>query len=266
MSCACGHHHAVQADDSGTPARLSVPMVALHGQLICKDAGQMMLALDLLPTHVDLSRAEPGCLRFDIAQDENPLIWSLSEVFADADAFAAHQARNAASHWGRDSAQLGRDFHRHDLHPLIRAEVAGDHSALDRLLTRSFGTPSEANLLRRLRENGDLEMSLVAHAQGVPVGHVALSRLSAERPALALAPLAVHPALQRRGLGSALMHMALQAAGERPVVVLGDPAFYGRAGFRQADLKSPYMGPELQIFGELPTGSTITYPAAFSDL
>lgn len=266
MSCACGHHHATRTDDAGTPARLSVPMVALHGSLTCTDMGQMMTALSLLPDHVDLSRAEPGCLRFDITQAEDPMVWTLSEVFADADAFAAHQARTADSVWGRDSRDMARDFHRHDLHPLMRAEVAGDHAPLDRLLTSAFGSLAEGQLLRGLRDSGDLEMSLVAHAKGVPVGHVALSRLSAERPALALAPLAVHPALQGRGLGTALVHMALQAAGERPVVVLGDPAFYGRMGFVPANLQSPYAGPALQIFGDLPKGSTIIHAAAFSDL
>ncbi|WP_108501540.1 GNAT family N-acetyltransferase [Paracoccus indicus] len=266
MSCACGHHHATTTDDSGTPARLSVPMVALHGSLTCTDMAQLLTALSLLPDHVDLSRAEPGCLRFDIAQSEDPMVWTLSEVFADAEAFAAHQARTAGSTWGRDSRDLTRDFHRHDLHPLIRAEVLGDHAALDLLLMAAFGSPAEAQLLRGLRDNGDLEMSLVAHAQGVPVGHVALSRLTADRPALALAPLAVHPALQGRGLGTALVHMALQAAGERPVVVLGDPAFYARMGFAPADLQSPYAGPALQIFGDLPKGSVIAHAKAFSDL
>ena len=266
MDCACGHHHPTIADDSGTPALLSTPMVALHGKLLCSDVGQMMTALSLLPDHIALSRAEAGCLRFDIAQDDNPLHWSLSEVFTDAAAFAAHQTRTADSTWGRDSSGMARDFHQHDLHPLIRPEVAADHPALDGLLTRAFGTDAEAGLLRRLRKDGDLEISLVAHAQGTPVGHIALSRLSAERSALALAPLAVHPALQRRGLGTALLHMALQAAGDRPVVVLGDPAFYGRAGFRSADLQSPYAGPALQIFGDLRTGSAITYPAAFMEL
>jgi putative acetyltransferase len=264
MDCVCGHHHPTIADDSGTPAVLSTPMVALHGKLLCADVSQMMTALSLLPDHIALSRAEAGCLRFDIAQDDNPLHWSLSEVFTDAAAFAAHQTRTADSVWGSDSVGMARNFHRHDLHPLIRSEVACDRDALDSLLTAAFGTNAEAHLLRQLRHDGDLEMSLVAHAQGIPVGHIALSRLSADLPALALAPLTVHPALQRRGLGTALIHMALQAAGERPVVVLGDPSFYTHAGFRPADLRSPYAGPALQIFGDLPTGSAITYPAAFS--
>ncbi|MFN3526306.1 MAG: GNAT family N-acetyltransferase, partial [Paracoccus sp. (in: a-proteobacteria)] len=63
MSCACGHHAPATPDSSGAALRLDPAPVALHGRLICADAGQMMTALSHLPDHVDLSRAEPGCLR-----------------------------------------------------------------------------------------------------------------------------------------------------------------------------------------------------------
>ncbi|CAM3081216.1 GNAT family N-acetyltransferase [Paracoccus nototheniae] len=266
MSCACGHHHPAPAITGGQPAPLSRPMIALQGRLICHDMGQMMTALDLLPDHQALSRAEPGCLRFDIAQSEDPLIWTLSEIFTDADAFAAHQTRTADSTWGQASTGLTRDFHRHDLHPAIRPETASDHDALDRLLTLTFGTRAEADLVHNLRRAGDLAVSLIAHADGLPVGHIALSPLQADRPAYALAPLAVHPALQGRGLGRALIACALQAAGDRPVVVLGDPAYYSRSGFTPASLTSPHQGPALQIHGQLPRHTTITHAPAFSRL
>jgi putative acetyltransferase len=256
MTCACGHHHPTQADDSGTVAHLAIPMVALHGKLICADAGQMMTALSLLPDHMDLSRAETGCLRFDITQDEDPLVWSLSEVFADTSAFAAHQSRTADSIWGRDSTDIGRDFHRHDLHPLIRAE--GPRDVLDHLLS-----PRDLNILHRLRADGELEISLIAHVQGIPVGHIALARLSAERPALAMTPPTLHPALHGRGLDLALVYMALQAAGDCAVVAWGDAALLNKAGFRPADLDASGTSQPLYAFGDLSQGSAIVLAAAF---
>ncbi|SCY38830.1 GNAT family N-acetyltransferase [Paracoccus tibetensis] len=266
MDCTCGHHHAPAADTGGAEIPLTRPLVALHGRLICRDAAQMMLALDLLPEHARLSRAEPGCLRFEIAQDDDPLVWTLDEVFADKAAFAAHQDRARASEWGLRSTDLGRDFHRHALLPRLRPEAAGDTAGIDALLSAAFGGGDEAALVRALRAAGDLTHSLVAHAGGVPVGHVALSPLAAKRPALALAPLAVHPALQGRGIGTALVRAALEAAGDRPVVVLGEPAFYARFGFAPADLASPYAGAHLMIRGNLPAGSGIAHAPAFATL
>ncbi|TJZ94100.1 GNAT family N-acetyltransferase [Paracoccus gahaiensis] len=266
MSCACGHHHPAPADVSGRPVPLARPLVALHGRLICTDMSQMLTALDLLPDHRALSRAEPGCLRFDVEQSEDPMVWTLTELFADDAAFAAHQTRTTASPWGQASRALTRDFHRHEVQPLIRSEAPGDHEALDRLLTLAFGRPDEARLLRRLRADGDLAVSLLAHAEGVPIAHVALSPLQADRPALALTPIAVHPALQRRGLGRALTAAALAAAGDRPVVALGDPGLYAGCGFLPADLASPWSGPALQIHGALPPGSRITHAPAFHEL
>ena len=60
--CACGHHHhhAPARIEGGEGIALDHPLVALSGTLTCQDAAQMMLALDLLPQHVSLSRAEPG--------------------------------------------------------------------------------------------------------------------------------------------------------------------------------------------------------------
>ncbi|WP_405405825.1 GNAT family N-acetyltransferase [Paracoccus sp. Ld10] len=265
MDCACGHTHTAAPDLSGTPVPVARAPMALHGHLICHDTAQMLTALDLLEDHATASRAEPGCLRFDIAQSDDPMVWTLTEVFADEDAFAAHQARTAMSLWGVRSRDLGRDFHRHPAQVMIRPEVPSDHAALDALLTLVFGGPSEARLLRTLRTDGDLSHSLVAHVEGVPVGHIALSPLQAVAPAFALAPLAVHPAMRRRGIGRALIDAALRAAGA-PVVVLGDPAVYAGSGFVPADLLSPYAGPGLQIHGTLPPGSVVAHAAAFAAL
>lgn len=264
MSCACGHHGTQAASGGGTELRLGRPMVALHGRLTCADVAQMMVALDLLPDHARLSREEPGCIAFEAAQTDDPLVFAIDELFADEDAFAAHQDRNRGSRWQQGSAGMARDFHRHLLHPSLRPEAPGDEPGLDALLTRAFGGPAEAQLLRALRAAGDLAHSLIAHAGGRIVGQAALSPLAAARPALALAPVAVHPALEGRGLGQALVRAALAAAGDLPVVVLGDPGFYARFGFVPADLASPYAGAGLQIRGHLPAGSAIAHAPAFA--
>lgn len=269
MSCACGHDHAARPaprDDGGAPITLADPMVALFGRLVCADAAQMMTALALLPDHIRLSRAEPGCLRFDIWQDDDPLAWNLAELFVDAGAFADHQARTQASQWGRDSHGIGREFARRDLLPAIRPARAGEDAAIDALLRQAFEGEDEARLVRRLREDGDLAVSLVAAAAGAICGHLALSPISGDIPALALAPVAVAPGAQRRGIGAALIRAAIALAGDRPVVVLGEPAYYSRFGFRPARLASPYAGPYLQVIGDLPDNGTIRHAPAFARL
>ena len=269
MSCACGHDHhrppgqeAVAGD--AIPLRLPAPMVALSGRLVCLDAGQMLTALTLLPEHVRLSRQEPGCLRFDMWQDEDPLVWHLAELFVNDEAYAAHQARARDSEWGHASIALGREFRRAHVEPHLRAEKRADHDQLDDLLQAAFEGPDEARLLRRLREDGDLALSLVAEAAGCVLGHAGLSPLKAEAPAFALAPVAVRPGAQGLGIGRTLISEALAWAGDAAVVVLGDPRFYGPFGFGPARLDSPWAGPYLQIRGHLPPGSAITHAQAFS--
>lgn len=268
MTCACGHHHPHRHPDaaSGTPVALKQPMVALTGRLVCADAGQMMTALSLLPDHIALSRAEPGCLRFDLWQDEDPLVWHLSELFIDADAFAAHGARTADSEWGRESAAIGRDFQRHEVIPVIRRETRQDLDAIDTLLNGSFEGDDEARLVRKLREDGDLSLSLVADAVGTLLGHVALSPLVAEAPAYALAPLSVAPKARRLGVGMALVQQAVAWADTAAVVVVGAPGYYGQLGFKPADLRSPYAGLAMQMIGDLPKGSVLRHAPAFETL
>lgn len=268
MSCACGHDHAPApraAASEGTAVAMDRPMVALEGHLACADRAQMLTALSLLPDHTRLSRAEPGCLQFEVTQDAaNPMIWHLSELFADADAFAAHQARSRASTWGEGSAGLTRVIDRREATAVLRPEIAADHAAIDALLQAAFGGRTEARLVRALRDDGDLALSLLAEARGVVLGHAVLTPLAAASPAYALAPLAVAPRMQGRGLGAALIREALAWADGHPVVVLGDPAYYSSFGFVPADLASPYAGPGLQIHGHLPAGSPVGHARAFA--
>jgi putative acetyltransferase len=162
--------------------------------------------------------------------------------------------------------------------PSIRPEEPSDRDAIRAVHEQAFGQIEEAALVERLRRDGDLTLSLVAVRQGV-VGHIAFSRLrlleSAAR-AMALAPVAVLPAVQQSGIGTALVREGLRrlaASGEDLVLVLGDPAYYGRFGFsteQARDLTTPYDGPYLQALALAEAGrearGPVRYAPAFADL
>ena len=133
---------------------------------------------------------------------------------------------------------------------LIRPETPDDYAAIREINRQAFGQDDEAILVDALREQGYARLSLVAVDQGLPVGHILFSDLpivTPERtvPALSLAPLAVIPSHQRRGIGSALVRRGLEACAEHGhaiVIVLGHPEFYPRFGF-SADLARPLRSP-----------------------
>lgn len=63
-----------------------------------------------LPAHVHLTRAEPGCLSFDVVPTGDPLIWQVDEAFADRAAFDAHQVRAADTDWAALTKDIARDY------------------------------------------------------------------------------------------------------------------------------------------------------------
>lgn len=84
--------------------------VHLQGRMTCA-AADLGLVLAALPEHVRLTRAEPGCLEFHVAQDADaPQVFHVRERFRDKAAFDAHQARARASDWGRLTAHIPRDY------------------------------------------------------------------------------------------------------------------------------------------------------------
>ena len=124
----------------------------------------------------------------------------------------------------------------------IRSETPSDAAAIHQVHLEAFGQPDEADLVDALRAAGALRISLVAVAAGVVVGHVAFSPVvirdgASTINALGLAPLAVLPGWQHRGIGLRLGRAGLAACGATAyglVFVLGAPRFYGRFGFQPA--------------------------------
>ena len=122
---------------------------------------------------------------------------------------------------------------------MVRIEALGDRAAIHNVVRLAFGRDDEVNLVDALRDGGYVRASLIAEVERVVVGHILFSDLrivgaTGTVAALALAPLAVLPEYQRRGIGSQLIQTALDACreqGHRIVVVLGHPHFYQRFGF-----------------------------------
>jgi putative acetyltransferase len=148
----------------------------------------------------------------------------------------------------------------------IRPERDEDADAIRAVHRAAFPTDAEARLVDRLRAAGRARVALVAELDGAVVGHILFSPVVIVSPSqrcsgLGLAPLAVLPACQRRGVGSALVHEGLAAcrrAGCDFVVVLGHPKYYPRFGFRRASamgLGNEYGADEAFLVLELRPGS-----------
>lgn len=121
----------------------------------------------------------------------------------------------------------------------IRPEHPGDELAIRAVLTAAFPADAEARLVEALRSANRLAISLVAELDGKVIGHIAFSPVTVDSKAqgLGLAPLAVIPEAQRRGVGSSLVQHGLARAtrlGVGFVVVLGHAHYYPRFGFRRA--------------------------------
>jgi len=124
---------------------------------------------------------------------------------------------------------------------LIRTEAPADILVIDRLLKSVFETDAEANLVMSLRENSHLTLSLVACSDdGEVVGHLMFSPVTLDGEDhnwQGLAPLAVKAECRNQGIAKSLVEEAFSTLvdfGYPACVVLGDPAYYGRFGFKAA--------------------------------
>ena len=160
----------------------------------------------------------------------------------------------------------------------IRPEMSGDEPVIHALTTNAFAAAlhsdgTESDIIDRLRDDGDLAISLVADDAGI-IGHIAFSPVAfgdATAGWYGLGPISVTPARQRTGIGGQLIRAGLERLmdiGAAGCVVLGDPNYYGRFGFRH-DPAIAFEGPPAQYFqvlvlaGPLASGEARYAPAFY---
>jgi putative acetyltransferase len=160
---------------------------------------------------------------------------------------------------------------------IVRSEAPGDFAGILEVNIVAFqGHPysqqTEHLIVEALRAADALELSLVAESDAEVVGHIAFSAADVGGSSTGwflLGPVAVQPARQGEGIGRALVETGLDALRSRGAcgcVLVGDPAFYGRFGFRQYPGVAWHGVPDenvlcLLMSGEMPTGEVVHHPA-----
>jgi putative acetyltransferase len=101
-----------------------------------------------------------------------------------------------------------------------------------------YSSHTEQFIVNALRDSQQLTVSLIAEYEGQIIGHIAFSPVSISDGTTnwyGLGPVSVQPEFQNQGIGSQLIHAGLdklktlKAAG---CVLLGDPEYYARFGFK----------------------------------
>jgi len=161
---------------------------------------------------------------------------------------------------------------------LLRPEAHGDVAAIRAVIEDAFrlhphSRQTEAQVVDALRQAAALSLSLVADHGRRVVGHAAFAPVGISGGATgwhSLGPLAVAPELQGTGVGSALVRHGLRTLrqmGAVGCVVLGEPAFYGRFGFRSTPALSLKGAPAgcflVRPFDHLIPMGTVTFHRAF---
>jgi putative acetyltransferase len=166
---------------------------------------------------------------------------------------------------------------------IIRPEAEKDKTAIQEINQSAFETSAESTLVDILREQANPIISLIAVEDEKVVGHIMFSPItlggSVDLKIMGLAPMAVLPEYQRKGIGSALVQTGLdecKSLGFGGVVVLGHVNYYTRFGFipsTQFGINCEYDVPEeafmvIELQPSYLAGATgqVKYHSAFSNV
>ena len=140
--------------------------------------------------------------------------------------------------------------------------------------TVAYSNQKEGEIVDVLRSAKALTLSLVAEEDGRILGHIAFSPVligGEDMGWYGLGPVSVRPDRQGEGIGGKLIREGLaqlHAAGAKGCVLLGEPGYYGRFGFK-ADERLKLAGVPAEYFqclafgADIPQGD-VTYHAAFA--
>lgn len=161
----------------------------------------------------------------------------------------------------------------------IRSESSDDINEIENIIIEAFrnhphSNQTEHNIVTKLRDNDALAVSLVAIINHTIVGHIAFSKVKINNEFIqwyGLAPVSVKPEYQHQGIGSKLIRSgleAIKALNAKGCVLLGEPEYYNKFGFKAIDgLVFKGVPPEyfqaLRLSGEMPLGN-IEYHSAFA--
>ncbi len=162
---------------------------------------------------------------------------------------------------------------------MIRSETPADYQSIREIhiaafANHPFSQQTEHRIVDALRADNALVVSLVAEVDGIVRGHIAFSSvmIDGETDAwFALGPVAVDPAYQGTGIGRRLIETGLaqlRDQGAHGCLLVGDPAYYERFGFRHNPaLTFAGIPPEYLLclpFGESTPSGEVSHHAAFS--
>lgn len=130
-----------------------------------------------------------------------------------------------------------------DMNIVIRNEIESDIKAISEITKAAFkncpyGNHTEQFIIEALRNANALTISLVAVAGEKVVGHIAFSPVTISDGNLGwygLSPISVLPEFQKQGIGKSLIReglSSLKSLGAKGCVLVGDPSYYERSGFR----------------------------------
>ena len=223
-----------------------------------------------------------------VAQDEEFVLYHSDNV--EAQGFVQHLK---LPHYIDFQAELNlvrqmrkeRNINIDDKNKLVDLEIIPekkeDYTAIAEVNNLAFGQENEARLIEKIRSSDRYipKLSLIAKLDNKIVGYIMFSYIDLvakeTTKVLALAPVAVLPEYQNRGIGSLLITTGLEIAEQMAapmVIVLGKPKFYSRFGFKPAidygieslDLPNEYFMVNLNSDRDKHKGRVI-YPIAFQN-